>query len=219
MAAQSPRTSTWPENAYRRQQFAHLIATVYTAHYHGEPWPAWRAVLEEWAALSASFMLMLRATGLNLRHMRARAALAAAATLATAREAPPEGVDRRWRKSALLADVRAQVRVIDRDALGCARPIGALLRAGLAWQEADVAEARRRLEEAVAGFEREDMALYREAARYALGAVRGGDEGRALRRQAREWMEAEGVVRPGALAAALVPGLSAWPEALPAQLD
>ncbi|HZI03948.1 MAG TPA: serine/threonine-protein kinase PknK, partial [Archangium sp.] len=217
MAAQSPRTSAWPENAYRRQQFAQLIATVYTAHYRGDPWPAWKAVLAQWEPLRASFMLALRTTGLNLRHMRARAALAAAATLPNDTRAPPEGVDARWRKSALLSDVRVQVRELEKDPLGCARPIGSLVRAGFAWQEADMPEARRRLEEAVDGFAREDMALYREASRYALGAVWGGAEGQAVQRQAREWMEAEGVLRPAALAAALVPGVAAWPEAMPLQ--
>ncbi|PTL79660.1 serine/threonine-protein kinase PknK [Vitiosangium sp. GDMCC 1.1324] len=217
LAAQSPRTSTWPENAYRRQQFANLIAAVYTAHYRGEPWPAWRAVQEGWEPLRGSFMLPLRTTGLNLRHMRARAALGAASTLPHTDSPPPSGVDARWRKPALLADVRAQLRVIDRDSLGCARPLGHLVRAGLAWQETDVPGARRWLEEAVTGFEREDMALYREAARYALGALRDGHEGQALQRQAREWMEAEGVVRPGALTASLVPGITAWHEAMPAQ--
>ena len=207
LTAQSPRTSEWPENAYRRQQFANLIATVYTAHYRDEPWPAWNAVLEQWAPLRGSFMLALRTTGLNLRHMRARAALAAAATLLDSRTEPPEGVDPRWRRPALLADVRAQLHVIEKDALGCARPIGCLLRAGLAWLEANAPEARLRLEEAVEGFDREDMALYREAARYKLGALLGGDEGRALQQRAREWMHAEGVVRPEALAAALVPGI------------
>ncbi|HEX8440882.1 serine/threonine-protein kinase PknK [Archangium sp.] len=216
MAAQSPRTASWPENAYRRQHFAHLIAAVYTAHYRAEPWPAWRAVLEQWEPLRGSFMLAMRTTGLNLRHMRARAALAAAASLQGGGSAPGD-LASRWGRPALLADVRAQVRALDKDSLGCARPLGCLVRAGLAWQEADVPEARRRLEEAVEGFAREDMALYREAARYALGAVRGGPEGQALQHQAREWMEAEGVVRPGALAAALVPGVAAWPEALRAQ--
>jgi hypothetical protein len=209
MAAQSPRTSAWPENAYRRQQFAQLIATVYTAHYQGKPWPAWRAVLEQWKPLSASFMLAMRTTGLNLRHMRARAALAAAATLPSDDRAPPEGLDSRWRRPALLADVRAQVRDIEKDPLGCARPLGSLVRAGLAWQEADMPEARRRLEEAVEGFAREDMALYREAARYTLGGLLGAEAGQALQQRARAWMEAEGVVRPEALSAALVPGLSA----------
>ncbi|WP_309896645.1 protein kinase domain-containing protein [Archangium sp.] len=212
----SPR-STWPVNAYRRQQFARLIASVYIAHYQGQPWPAWRAVLEQWAPLKASFMLSLRTTGLNLRHMRARAALAAAASLAHERSLPPEGVEPRWRRAALLADVRAQVRDLEKDPLGCARPIGDVLRAGLAWLEGDVAEARKRLEASVEGFEREHMALYREASRYALGALRGGPEGQAVRRRAEEWMEAQGVLRPGALAAALVPGIAVWPEARPAQ--
>ncbi|MFE8596127.1 protein kinase domain-containing protein [Archangium violaceum] len=215
MAAQSPGTGSWPVNAYRRQYFAHLITTVYTAHYLGEPWLAWRAVLEQWKPLRGSFMLALRTTGLNLRHMRARAALAAAASLQGGERAPGE-LASHWDKRALLADAHAQVRIMNRDPLECALPLACLVRAGLDWQKADMPACRRWLEEGVEGFARESMALYRESARYALGAVRGGAEGQALQRQAREWMEGQGVVRPGTLAAALVPGVTAWPETLPA---
>jgi tetratricopeptide (TPR) repeat protein len=211
LADQSPVVSTWPENAYRRQQYAELIAGVYASHYRGDPWPAWKAVLAHWAPLKSSFMLSLRATGLGLRHMRARAALAAAAALPDERTPPPGGVEPRWSRRALLADARAQLRVMDGDPIGSARPLGGLLRAGLAWLNGSASTAARELEEAVAGFEREGMALHREAARYALGTLRGGGEGEALRRQASEWMAARQVARPGALVAAMVPGLGLPP--------
>ncbi|WP_043322009.1 serine/threonine-protein kinase PknK [Corallococcus coralloides] len=211
LAAQSPVASTWPENAYRRQQYAELIACVYASHYRGDPWPAWKAVLEHWAPLKSSFMLSLRATGLGLRHMRARAALAAAESLPDERTSPPDRVDPRWNRRALLADVRAQLRVMEGDPIGSARPLGHLLRAGLARLSGDTATAVRELEQAVAGLEREGVALYREAARYALGTLQGGSEGEALRHQASEWMAARQVVRPGALAAAMVPGLGLPP--------
>jgi serine/threonine protein kinase/tetratricopeptide (TPR) repeat protein len=210
LADQSPVASTWPENAYRRQQYAELIAGVYASHYRGDPWSAWKAVLAHWAPLKSSFMLSLRATGLSLRHMRARAALAAAESLPDARTPPPGGVEPRWNRRTLLADARAQLRVIEGDPISCARPLGGLLRAGLAWLNGSRSTAARELEEAVAGFEREGMALHREAARYALGTLRGG-EGEVLRRQASEWMAARQVVLPGALAAVMVPGLGLPP--------
>lgn len=218
LTAQSPVASTWPENAYRRQQYAELITCVYASHYRGDPWPAWKAVLAQWAPLKSSFMLSLRATGLGLRHTRARAALAAAEALPDERTSPPDGVQPRWNRRALLADVRAQLRAMDGDPLGCARPLGGLLRAGLAWLSGDGSTAARELEEAMAGFEREGMALYEQAACYALGTIRGGGEGEVLRRQASEWMAARQVVRPGALAAAMVPGLG-LPPGRPAAQD
>jgi hypothetical protein len=51
------------------------------------------------------------------------------------------------------------------------------------------------------------MALYREAARYALGDLRGGREGAALVERAEAWMAEAGVVKPRALVAAMAPGV------------
>jgi len=207
LAAQTARTSSWPENAYRRQHFANLVADVYAAAYRGDPWPAWRTVAEQWQAIKAAFLLPLRVTGLGIRHARARAALAAAAALPSDRSAPPAGIDRRWTRRALLDDVREQLQVIAKDPVGCAEPIACLVRAGLAYQGGKVRDERRELERAVAGFGREEMALYREAARYALGESLGGREGAGLVRQAEAWMAEQGVVKPRALVAAMVPGM------------
>jgi serine/threonine protein kinase/tetratricopeptide (TPR) repeat protein len=206
LAAQSVRTTTWPENAYRRQHFADLVALVYAAAYRGDPWPAWRAVLAQWPALEGAFLLPLRVTGLGVRHARARAALAAATARTGDGGAPPAGVDRRWSRRALLDDARAQVKKIAADQVGCAEPIARMIRAGIARQSGERREAERELAGALAGFEREEMALYREAARYALGELRGGAEGAGLVRRAEAWMAEQGVVRPRALVAAVAPG-------------
>lgn len=106
-----------------------------------------------------------------------------------------------------MADAREQLTVIAKDPVGFAEPVACLIRAGLARLEGDRRAAEGELERAVRGFDREEMALYREAARYALGELRGGREGAALVERAEAWMAAAGVVKPRALVAAMVPGV------------
>jgi eukaryotic-like serine/threonine-protein kinase len=168
-------------------------------------------VLEHWPHLKASFLLPLRCTGLELRFTRARAALAAASTLARADATPPRGVDPRWTRRALLDEVRTEIRAIDGDAIAFGRPVARLLRAGVARIEGREQEAERELLGAVAGFDDAGMALYREGARYARGDLVGGAEGAAMKAQAAAWMEARGVVQPRAMTAALAPGLGVLP--------
>ncbi|WP_437335462.1 serine/threonine-protein kinase [Sorangium sp. So ce394] len=205
LGRQASRSRRWPEHGYRRQEYAAMIASGYAALYRGDPWAAWAAVLDHWPRLEASFLLPLRGTGLELRWTRARAALAAAATRPRARRAG-------WTERALLDDARAQIRRIERDPLAAGAPIGQLLRAGIARVEGRAGEAARALEAAIAGFDRLEMALHREAARLALGQLAGGSAGAAQIRRVEAWMAAQGVARPRALAAAVAPGLDLSPE-------
>jgi eukaryotic-like serine/threonine-protein kinase len=208
LARQAPRSARWPEKGYRRQQYAAMIAQGYLAHHDGDPWPAWIRVLDHWPMLEASFLLPLRCTGLELRWARARAALAAAATMTHDRRRPPGGVDARWTRRALLDDVRAQVRAVEKDPLALGKPVGQLLRAGIARIERRTGEVARALEGAVLGFDRLEMALHREAARLALGIMTMGSAGEAQVRRAEAWMMEQGVERPRAMVAAVAPALS-----------
>jgi eukaryotic-like serine/threonine-protein kinase len=210
LARQAPRSQRWPEKGYRRQQYAALIAEGYLAHHGGDPWPAWTRVLAAWPALKASFLLPLRCTGLELRWARARAALAAAATMTHDGRRPPAGVDARWTRRALLEDVRAQVGAVEKDPLALGKPVGQLLRAGVARIEGRTTEAARALAAAVEGFDRLEMALHREAARLALGLLTMGSAGEAEVRRAEAWMAAQGVARPRVMAGAVAPAVAGF---------
>jgi hypothetical protein len=183
-----------------------MIACGYESHHRGDPWPAWTEVLEHWPRLEASFLLPLRCTGLELRWARARAALAAAASLPHDRSRPPSGIDVRWTRRALLDETRSQIRAIEKDPLAIGAPIGQVLRAGVARVEGRGAEARGALERALEGFDRRFMALHREAARLWLGEMTPGSAGAAQIRRAEAWMSTQGVARPRAMAAAVAPG-------------
>ena len=123
------------------------------------------------------------------------------------RRRPPGGVDPRWTRRALLDDVRAQVRAVEKDPLALGKPVGQMLRAGVARIERRTGEAARALEEAVLGFDRLEMALHREAARLALGVMTMGSAGEAQVRRAEAWMTDQGVARPRAMVAAVAPAL------------
>ncbi|QSQ23442.1 protein kinase [Pyxidicoccus parkwayensis] len=193
-----------------RVSYCLLLAHVHTALFEDHPWTAWREVQSRWDGLYRATP-SLRFYDAHVRHARARVALAAAEQLAP-RQSPPADVEARWTRRALLLDAKDQARRIGGEALPMAGPVAALVRAGVARLEGDVEAARALLVEAVAGFGHADMALHREAARYALGVLMGGPEGALYRQQAESWMREQGVVAPRALAATLAPGLGIPPR-------
>jgi hypothetical protein len=60
---------------------------------------------------------------------------------------------------------------------------------------------------ALDAFEAADMRLYAAVTRRRLGALVGGDRGRALRQQAEGWMATEDVRDPVAMSRLIAPGL------------
>jgi hypothetical protein len=192
----------WPENSYRSQHYVALVGGLHTAHYCGEPSAAWRSITGDWRLLKRAFILPLRWSSVQLRHARARTALA----LADRRRGPAAGEDGPSR-SELLRDAERQLQWLRRDRQRMAAPFADLIEAGLAHQRDDRDAADAALARAVDGFDRLDMALYREAARLALGNRRAAAEGGALSDRALQWMAGQEVVDPERLAGALVCGV------------
>ena len=65
-----------------------------------------------------------------------------------------------------------------------------------------------RLSAAAAGFERAHMQLYAAVARRRLDEVVGDDDTRTRRRQADEWMAAQGIVNPARMTRLFAPGFA-----------
>jgi hypothetical protein len=63
-----------------------------------------------------------------------------------------------------------------------------------------------RLTAAADAFGRADMQLYEAVVRRRLAAVVGGDKGRALKREADEWMAAQEIRNPPSITRFLAPG-------------
>ena len=76
----------------------------------------------------------------------------------------------------------------------------------LAYQRGNRPEAVKKLTAALAGFKHADMALYREAARERLGCLLGGERGKEMQAEAKQWLLGEGAVRPDALLELAAPG-------------
>jgi serine/threonine protein kinase len=160
---------------------------------------AHRRLLAFWPTLDESLLLRVQFIRIEALHLRARTALAAAAS------ATGSGVADR---SALLRAAEADARRIEREAMPWSDPLAALLRAALSSARGDREGAIGRLEAAARGCDATDMALYAHAARRRQGELLGGDAGRALVDAADAWLRARGVACPDRLVAALAPGFS-----------
>jgi hypothetical protein len=87
-------------------------------------------------------------------------------------------------------------------------PLALLLDACIASVEGRRHVSAAHLEEAAAGFERADMKMYLAFTRRRLGALLGGDRGRALQRDAEAWMAAQPIRNPVCFTRMLAPGFA-----------
>jgi tetratricopeptide (TPR) repeat protein len=195
VARQGGDSERWPEKTHRRGQLTELMASVHVQLIDGDPWPAWRMMLEQWSGLKSAMVPRLQFYRSWVRHGRARVALAAAEQCI---DGGPRGG---WTRERLLADARAMQREIAKDDRPFAAPWAALIEGGLVYANGDREGARCALERAVVGFDRADMALYREAARLRLAELSG-----ASKIAAEAWFSHQGIPDVRALVDALVPG-------------
>jgi hypothetical protein len=85
-------------------------------------------------------------------------------------------------------------------------PIALLLEAGLAHLEGNAPLALQHLHDAAVRFDAADMKLYLAVTRRRIGDLQNDAAGRALKREAEEWMAAQDIKNPGAMTRTLAPG-------------
>jgi hypothetical protein len=107
----------------------------------------------------------------------------------------------------LLSVARAGARRIANERMPWSDPIALLVRAGVAYLEGSTPLALRHLHDAADRFERADMSLYVAAASRRIAALQHDERGRALQRQADEWMAAQHIRNPACMTRMLAPGL------------
>ena len=90
-------------------------------------------------------------------------------------------------------------------------PIALLLEAGLAHLEGNAPLALRHLHGAAARFDAADMKLYLAVTRCRIAALQDDAAGRALKREADEWMAAQDIKNPVAMTRTLAPGFADLP--------
>jgi hypothetical protein len=191
----------WRDDDFRLPQYLHLIACVNISLYRGDAAGAWRRVAREWPRVVSSMTLQVQNFRLTLRHLRARCALALATSM-------DKGAGSWPKREALFFVVRRDARLIAKEDNAWAPALALSLEGGLAAASNDVETATARLRAAAEAYRAIDMQLHAAAADHERSRLLDGDEARALRRSAEEWMTDEQVSRGDSLAAMLIPGIS-----------
>jgi eukaryotic-like serine/threonine-protein kinase len=190
----------WSGRSYQVEHYYELIAQTMFDLYEGDAARAHERIVAQWAPLRGSLLLLVQAARVQMKYMRAHAAIV------LARETP-EGA----RRAGLLAAAARDTRALGREGAPWALAFAKVARAGLeAAKGRDANDARlvSLLREAIAESEGAGMALNATGAKRALGQVLGGDEGAAMVRAADAWMRAETIVSPERVAALIVPGFA-----------
>ncbi len=177
----------------------HLVETHNRAEialYLGNGMDANSLILQRWPALRQSLLLRVQALHIQMRSLRARAALCAA-------------LDERSisQRKDLLRSAQRESHAIRRQNAGWGYALADLIQGGI-----ESASGRR--EEAIATYRRADtaavasgMGLHSAVARRSQGSLMGGDAGRQLVAAAESELAAEGIANPARLAAVIAPGV------------
>jgi hypothetical protein len=180
----------WTSSGFHSQHYWALVGRAQTALYRGDGAAALGLLEASWPDLERAHLLRLQNVRVELRHLRARAALAAAGAR--------EPRDRRR----LLRLAEREASHLAGEDMPWAAPLAALVGAGVSALRGAPEDAADALGLAARGFDALEMALYAAAARLQRGRLAGGGEGV----DARAWMEERGIESPARMARMLVPG-------------
>lgn len=189
--------ASWPAtDAFQVQHYVHLMATVNAEIYRGDGWAAFRRMQGAWPRLRRALFLTFEGARVELRNLRARAALAAA--VLPARSAVVDG----WPRARLLALAESEARRLGRERdVVSARAFAELLHAGVARARGAASAALTRYEQAEAEFRGIEMNAYAAASAAARSQLETGSraESHLGLGRARAWAEAQSVMRPEGL--------------------
>ncbi len=181
----------WSHEGFHVQHMNLLYDEVQIDLYEGAGGSAWRRVEKRWPLLARSHLLRVQQVRVFMRHLRGRAALAAAA------EGPNRGP--------LLHAAERDARAMWREGAPWAQALAQLLYAGVAAGRGETGRLTELLGDAAGRCEAATMRLFAASARRRLGLVIGGDKGRTLVEGADRWMAGQQVIRPERMAALLAP--------------
>jgi tetratricopeptide (TPR) repeat protein len=184
----------WSHAGFHRQHYNYAMARIQTALYSGRAMAAWDAVSDSWASLERSQLLRMQIIRVEASYLRARAALAVAAT----------GTETRR----FLRIARQSTSGLVRERMPWSDSIAALLTAAIAHLEDRPDTARHHLAVALQGFERADMKLYAAVSRRCLGQLTRGPSSEQYLREADEWMAAQDIVTPSRMTQMIAPGFA-----------
>jgi hypothetical protein len=183
---------SWPHEGFHLQHYTSMQALGQIEMYTGDPEVAYRHIQGQWKVLEQSMLFRIQILKIDAMHLLARATLASAAS--------SKEKAQRLRIAERLAQQIAKERI------AWSSPFVTIIRAAIAWQRGEVANATGLLTEAVKGFDLADLALYAAATRRRLGETLGGDRGRELIAQANAWMLNQNIQNPVAMTRTMTPG-------------
>jgi serine/threonine protein kinase len=188
--------AAWSRRGFHVMHYYELLARTNLELYAGAAPSAHAFVRDRWRPMHRSLIPgRIQSVRVSAWDLRARAALALAET-ADGREA-------------LLRSVQHDAGRLARERLAHGSARARALQAGVANLRGDRVLATRLLREALEAFAALDMALNAAVLRTVLGALVGGDEGRALQTTASSWFASQSVKRPDRFVAMLAPGFGA----------
>ena len=181
----------WSHQSFHLQHYTAMHALVHIELYTGDAEVAWRHIEGQWEDLKHSILLRTQILRIAAMHLRARAAIASA----VAENEPGR-----------LAVAERMAQKIAKEKMDWAIPWVSLLKATIAHQRGDASQTLNQLNEAIVGFERQDMGLYAAAARRRLGELTTGERGQQLVAEANAWMSNQKIVKPSLMVNMLAPG-------------
>jgi hypothetical protein len=197
--------AAWAKQAAQSKRFYSITPYFYCllSHtqidiYGGNAHRAWNRCLLEWPELRRSQVLRIQLFRIFSLESRARVALAMAINPGDAKP--------------FLRSAERDIRRIEREHVPYGEALARLLQAGLFAARSALDAAVPLLRDAAMRFDALDMGHYASAARYRLGKVVGGDEGRVNVAQAETWMASQRVKNPFRMTAMLSPGYQAEPH-------
>jgi tetratricopeptide (TPR) repeat protein len=184
----------WSHAGFHRQHYNYVMARIQTELYSGRAMGAWDVVSESWASLQRSQLLRMQIIRIEAWYLRARSALAVAAT----------GTETRR----FLRIARQSTSRLARERMLWSDSFASLLTAAIAHVENRPDTARQHLAAALQGFERADMKLYAAVARRCLGQLTDGPGSEQYLRDADEWMATQDIVKPSRITQMIAPGFA-----------
>jgi hypothetical protein len=185
--------AAWPARGSHIQHYLQLVAVIQADLYLGTGDMAHQRIEQAWATLKRAQLLRIQSVAMELRNLRARAALAAAIS----------SPDERARQK-LIALAESEAKAIAADELRFSQPLAAALRAGIAQLRGDSSRAGSELAASREGFERAEMKLHAAAsARAAAVLAKNSEQLDRIDAQLRTMQ----IAKPNRIQAVFLPGL------------
>jgi hypothetical protein len=184
----------WSHRDYHLQHYWAWVSLRQAELYEGRGQDAWDSINETWRDIRRALFLRIQAVRIEATHVRARAAIGAAA----AATEPSK-------RSALVKAAHKDARRLSREPSRWGRAVGRLAAAGVSGLRGNPEKAIVGFREAQTMLEEHDMHLYASVAMRRRGELLGGDEGEDLITAADRRISEMGVANPERMAEMVSP--------------